>query len=75
LAYGDLLGDSDNPPPEGWVEFLPDDIIDQNELDMVLGNWGSHSAFAASAAIPEPCSLVPCAISILLGVFAVRRRA
>jgi hypothetical protein len=61
--------------PLGWINDLPDSLIDQNELDRVLLNWGESAAGLALGAsgVPEPTA---CAILLMAaGLIPLLRRA
>ena len=50
------------PPPEEWVNHIPEGPVAVNELNAVLFNWGSMAPLVAS--VPEPGSglLVVCGL-------------
>jgi len=53
------------PPPEEWVNQIPEGPVAVNELNLVLFNWGSMAPLVAS--VPEPGSglLVVCGLLVL----------
>jgi dienelactone hydrolase len=78
LNWGSELAD---PSAAGWLNDLPSGPVDQGELDKVLLGWGSAAGDAASAAVPEPSSLlliglaVTCVFAILTGPKTSSRNA
>jgi hypothetical protein len=65
-------GQAGTPPPNGWINNLPEGSIDQAELDGVLLNWGDTAGLGGAAGVPEPTG---CLLALLcLGSLAVRFR-
>jgi hypothetical protein len=61
------------PTPAGWVDQIPaDGFVDQDDLDGVLLNWANTPLAAATAAVPEPSSLLLLALGTAR--FVSRRR-
>jgi hypothetical protein len=73
-------GNAGPPPPEGWLNHLPEGPIDQAELDAVLLNWGAGGEISArpqlnglfAASVPEPSALGACCAACFLLAYRAR---